>query len=453
MDNNFEIKLIECLDLLESGEPIEQILARYPDDAVVLRPLLETAVALPALRFEPSPTAQARSRRAFLNRAAELRPAPLRFLGLPLRLGALAAAFVLALTLLGGGAVTASGAALPGDPLYGVKRAVERAQIVLAPNDDTLLREFEQRRREEVGALLAADRLAEVEFSGVIESISGEVWKIAGFTVRVSSTTQIDGPAAIGARARVHGRTDRREVQAVTVSIDAASVPPTATPTAIPAPSLTPQPSSTSAPTVTRAPSPTATIEPTVAPTATQPPPTQPPPTPRPAAPVPPPPRLAPSPRPQPPTPTTTGGSENRNDNSGNENRNDNSGNENRNDNSGNENRNENGGGGNDNSGNENRNENGGGGNDNSGSNDNTSNDNSGGGGSNDNTSNDNHNDNRNENGGGVGATTTATRTAVGRTSARRHTSTWKLRQGGSQGGLALPEKTSATPSVYCKLC
>ena len=54
MDAQLEVKLIECLDALAQGESVEQILARYPQDAAQLRPLLQTAAGLPALRMEPS---------------------------------------------------------------------------------------------------------------------------------------------------------------------------------------------------------------------------------------------------------------------------------------------------------------------------------------------------------------------------------------------------------------
>src|SRR4051812_5033701 len=78
MDSELEINLIECLGRLDDGEPIDRILARYPDHAANLRPLLETATALADLRRAPRETARIASRRAFLAQAHELRESTAR---------------------------------------------------------------------------------------------------------------------------------------------------------------------------------------------------------------------------------------------------------------------------------------------------------------------------------------------------------------------------------------
>src|SRR5512145_810346 len=122
MDAQLESKLIECLDALAQGEAVERILARYPQDAAQLRPLLETAAVLPAQRMEPSEAAKMQSRQKFMAQADLLRrTAPRKTMGFLPRLatGFLAAALVA--IVLGTGAVAASGSALPGDPLYGLK--------------------------------------------------------------------------------------------------------------------------------------------------------------------------------------------------------------------------------------------------------------------------------------------------------------------------------------------
>ncbi len=73
-----ESVLTDCLDRLESGAAVADILARYPDVADELAPFLATAVALTTLAPSPSPTAQAHSRERFLAAAAALRPPTLR---------------------------------------------------------------------------------------------------------------------------------------------------------------------------------------------------------------------------------------------------------------------------------------------------------------------------------------------------------------------------------------
>lgn len=69
-----ESVLTDCLDRLESGAAVADILARYPDVADELAPFLATAVTLTTLAPSPSPTAQAHSRERFLAAAAALRP-------------------------------------------------------------------------------------------------------------------------------------------------------------------------------------------------------------------------------------------------------------------------------------------------------------------------------------------------------------------------------------------
>src|SRR4051794_4239558 len=103
MDSQLEIKLIDCLSLLEQGESLDRILARYPDDIAQLRPLLETAMALSSLPMQPSEDARIASRRAFLNQAHQLRepPARRRF-WLPQRLMISLVVVVLAFVFVGG---------------------------------------------------------------------------------------------------------------------------------------------------------------------------------------------------------------------------------------------------------------------------------------------------------------------------------------------------------------
>ena len=73
-----ESVLADCLERLESGGTVADILAHYPDVAEELTPFLRTAVALTTLALLPSPAAQAGSREDFLTAAAALRPHPWR---------------------------------------------------------------------------------------------------------------------------------------------------------------------------------------------------------------------------------------------------------------------------------------------------------------------------------------------------------------------------------------
>jgi uncharacterized membrane protein YgcG len=261
MDAQLEIKLIECLSQLDDGEPLDRILARYPDDAASLRPLLETATALEALREEPSEPARIASRRAFLARAHELREAASRpRFWLPRRMATAIAALALALVFLGG-TVAASALALPDEPLYGVKRAVEDAQLLVAAGvqKEQLVERFEQRRRDEVNMLLAMRRDATITFDGAIESVQPDGLDISGLYLHVDRATVISGAPIVGRSARVQGYTRGGQLFATFISVEPSSGPiiiPTAQPTATAAPSETPSP----APSPSARPSPRAEV-------------------------------------------------------------------------------------------------------------------------------------------------------------------------------------------------
>ncbi|HLF24875.1 MAG TPA: DUF5666 domain-containing protein [Anaerolineae bacterium] len=268
MDAALETKLIECLSALENGESLEQILSRYPAEATRLRPLLETAAALPRLRREPSQAARSTSRKAFLAQAATLRGAtkarPARFFARPLLS---LASLALALILVSGTVVAVSASALPGDPLYGVKRIVENTRLTLASDPAArgqLAAQFDQERIDEIGALLSAGREAEVEFSGVIESVQAGAWVVAGLPVSIDDHTRIAGEPYVGLRAQVRGRTVDGLLIALAITVEPGAGPtPTPRPTPQPEATATPSPTPQSTPTPTRTPTATRTTTPT----------------------------------------------------------------------------------------------------------------------------------------------------------------------------------------------
>jgi uncharacterized membrane protein YgcG len=275
MDLRLETTLIECLGLLEQGESVDAILARYPEDSEQLRVLLQVATALPAMRVEPTPAAQASSRRAFLNQAHELseRSGARRSWFLP-RLAIGLAALVLAFLFVGG-TVAASATALPDETLYSVKRAVEDTRLIFASQETkaSLADEFQQRRRDEIGKLLGDRRAATVAFDGQIDALQPAQWVISGLTVRVDRATSVTGTPLIQARAHVQARTDNGELIATVIQIDPGTgLPPTATPTFTPIPTATATATPSPIPTATATSTPIPTATSTPAPTATEPP-------------------------------------------------------------------------------------------------------------------------------------------------------------------------------------
>jgi len=276
MDAQLEMKLIECLDALGQGESVERILARYPEDAAQLRPLLSTAAGLPALRMEPSEAAKIKSRQQFMAQADLLRrTSPRKSMGFLPRFVTGFAAAALVAVVLGSGAVAASGSALPGDPLYGLKRTVEdvRLQSASSPTQrGELQHEFEQRRVGEANELLDAGREGEVEFTGTIEEIQPKAWIVSSLVVQLDANTSIVGTPQINRVAEVRGVTGPSGLRATSISIESSGeseITPTPDATETPQTTETPEPTETTAPETTTAPQPTKTQQPPVTPRPT----------------------------------------------------------------------------------------------------------------------------------------------------------------------------------------
>ena len=167
MNNVPEALLQDCLDFMEQGESIEQILARYPELEAEIRPFLETAVQLVNLAPQPSLAAKQKSQKAFLAHAEGLKVAPIqptswyRLRQILLPLVSLGAVLFLFITT----AVSVSASAIPGDALYSVKRVVENFRLVQTSDPETavaLQEQYRQERIREVQALLRTGRSAEV---------------------------------------------------------------------------------------------------------------------------------------------------------------------------------------------------------------------------------------------------------------------------------------------------
>ncbi len=131
MDKRFDDVLDECIDLIVvEGRAVEECLARYPQWAAQLEPLVRLAQSMAdACRFEARPDFKAQVRyrlQAFLAAAPPTRRWRWRlWAGLAMPLVAL---------IVGASAVAASGNSLPDEPLYGVKLATEEVRLALTPD-------------------------------------------------------------------------------------------------------------------------------------------------------------------------------------------------------------------------------------------------------------------------------------------------------------------------------
>jgi hypothetical protein len=174
--------LDECVTAIhERGETMADCLARYPAYREELESLLRLAVRLQAAQtLQASPEFRhlstirvgnlvaARQRQrpvtapSLLDRVWRGWQAVLGASGRLAGVTAVSVALVVSL-LVGGGVVYAAADDLPGDALYPVKRAVERAQLALSPDDAGLRLSFAVRRLDEVATLLGKGQPQEID--------------------------------------------------------------------------------------------------------------------------------------------------------------------------------------------------------------------------------------------------------------------------------------------------
>lgn len=188
-----------CLQAIEDGADMNSVLARFPDLADELRPILEASLAARDVNIPaPSVDAVRRGRAKLLQRAAELRErdakAPSRPRVIPV-FQRLAIAFTLAAIFLasGTGLVRASTSALPGENLYPVKRTWEGLRLLFMFDSrlrEAMESEYEDERLEEVGELLAEGRHETIQFAGVLMDLNGTLY-VSGIRVMIVQSTQL----------------------------------------------------------------------------------------------------------------------------------------------------------------------------------------------------------------------------------------------------------------------
>lgn len=282
--------LEEALQLIRTGVPLEEVLARYPDLAPVLRMARILEAARPPA---PSLRAELASRTAFLQRAEALRSSrrPWAAMLFGWLRYAPAGAVIASLVLIAGILHVLAQRSLPGDPLYGLKRMEEQVWLALTldPVERRLVEEtLTARRWEEYRALAQRRGSGTVTWEGRIEAIEGTTWRIGGVPVEIFPETEILGPVALDQRASVTAflgpegqfiaarirailETPTPTVEPTRTPMETVTVPPTRTPRPTPVPSPTvppPLPTATPVPAVT--PLPPATATPTPAPERTR---------------------------------------------------------------------------------------------------------------------------------------------------------------------------------------
>ena len=291
MSRKFDTALDDCMHLLRTGASTADCLARYPEHAEELRPLLSLASAVKAVPTpRPDPAAVRANRQRMLDAvqaaaARRQRRGPAAFAwfwrlssGLqvrPLLRAALTLAAAVVLVSLASGALFTSAAdSLPGQALYPVKRFGENVRLSLTLNPTArqeLQTEYVLERRHEVRQVLDAGQRAVLEFRAELEEIGDDYWIIGGLKVMLDGDTLVEGHVAVGALVIVRASSSgdgtlwALRLQVLTNPLLLTSVIP-ATPTPTPTPTVTPTPTTTptSTPTVTQPPTTTPTPTPTV---------------------------------------------------------------------------------------------------------------------------------------------------------------------------------------------
>ena len=278
MSRQLATALDDCLERLRAGDTLALCLRRYPELADELEPLLSTAARV-KVSYQPvaaNDPALVRARNRVLaeaSRRQQVASQPRRWrdrLGLRLSLSPGLATTLITLVvvfgILGGGGIVSANS-LPGDALYGVKRASESVRLALTTNQETKLvleQVYSQRRLQEAHEVVAQRREARIEFAGMVSAVEGQAVVIEGLVV-----TLPEGQVpAVGDVVEIVGETSEDgQVQASEMVVqelpDASSEAlgaeganqPTPEPTNPPKATETPLPSST--PTE----SPTATVE------------------------------------------------------------------------------------------------------------------------------------------------------------------------------------------------
>ncbi len=172
-------------------------MARYPQEAEELRPLLETALLAQkaAQQLQPPAPAQSRSLGRFLSEAQQARQNPRRNTWFSaMRLVYSLAILLVVLFIATGSAVAVSAHTLPGQPLYSVKLATENTRLMLATNPRQRLdleQSFDQERADEVERLIRLSRSISVNLTGTVSKINAQEWVVSGIHVLLPANANI----------------------------------------------------------------------------------------------------------------------------------------------------------------------------------------------------------------------------------------------------------------------
>ncbi len=196
MDKGKDFKNIlnDCLDRLINGETIESCLARYPEHAAELEPLLKTALeARQVTSIKPRAEFRQRAGIEFQKAIAEM-PSKASGKAFKWQLRWVLPVAIVVVILLGGtGTVVAATNSLPGSPLYGLKLATEQVQLAFTFSSEAkaeLYARFVDYRVAEIVSMAEEGKLEQVEQA--TERMNSQLLAIADLNIGGLETTAKD---------------------------------------------------------------------------------------------------------------------------------------------------------------------------------------------------------------------------------------------------------------------
>ena len=167
MARKIEDILNNCLERMFKGESVEDCLKDYPERASELEPLLKTGAALTQKSFaiQPAPEFKARVRSQLQGLLYARQEKKRKKIPIWHRRWAVAMTTVLVIAFASVGVVAASTNALPDEPLYPVKLAMERVRLTLTFSDvdrGKLSIQFAERRVGEIAEMARQGKSDEI---------------------------------------------------------------------------------------------------------------------------------------------------------------------------------------------------------------------------------------------------------------------------------------------------
>lgn len=207
-DSRFD-ELEACLQALETGTGPQLIINAHPElRGEIEAASLVNSIRGPQISAETQQRSRTRLLAYAANLRADQPVSPGLLNRLP-RV-AIAAILALLVFLTGSSLMVTSARSLPGDQLYPVKRAVEELRLNLSsdPNtQETIEAQYHERRIEEVLALLERGRTESITFAGLVNHLGVRHWTVGDVMVIVTPETLLIGDIGPGMEVDVEGVT------------------------------------------------------------------------------------------------------------------------------------------------------------------------------------------------------------------------------------------------------